>query len=362
MKAALLWQAQQPLKVQDVEMKEPGRGEVLVKTAASGVCHSDLHMVDGLWQSPAYPLLLGHEAAGTVESVGDDVTYVKPGDPVVISFRSYCGACDNCVTGRINLCLNPAGADPGAASGNRVTIDGQHVEVFTGVGSFAEKMLVPVSAVLKVREDAPLDKLCLMGCSVMTGVGAVTNTAKVGAGARVAVIGTGGVGLNIIQGARLVGARQIIAVDILDNKLELARQFGATHTVNASKEEPVAAVQALSGGQLDFAFESIGRPQSATDAFQMVPFGGTAVIVGMHPMTAEITFPAIGFLFEKKILGCLYGSARFRYDMPRLIDLYMDGKLLIDELVTREYDLSGVNDAFAAMKGGEVARSILNFN
>jgi S-(hydroxymethyl)glutathione dehydrogenase/alcohol dehydrogenase len=360
MKAALLWEQKTPLKIQDIEVNDPRRGEVLVKTVASGVCHSDLHMIEGLWPSQL-PLLLGHEAAGIVEEVGEGVTYVKPGDHVVISFRAFCGRCDNCVTGRPHLCNDAVNADPGAAEG-RYEVDGVRVTQFTSVGSFAEKMLVSEHAVLKVREDAPLDKLCLVGCSVMTGVGAAVNTAQVRPGARVAVIGAGGVGLNIIQGARLCGASQIIAVDLLDNKLEMAKQFGATHVVNASKDEPVGAVQALSGGALDFAFESIGRPQSATDAFNMVPFGGTVVVVGMMPLASEVVLPGMGFLFEKRVLGCLYGSARYRYDMPRLIDLYMDGKLMIDELVSRTAPLEGVNEAFDAMKKGEVARTVLSLN
>ncbi|MEX2237473.1 MAG: Zn-dependent alcohol dehydrogenase [Dehalococcoidia bacterium] len=360
MKAALLWEQKTPLKVQDVDIEDPRGGEVLVKTVASGVCHSDLHMIEGLWPSPL-PLLLGHEAAGIVEEIGEGVTYVKPGDHVVISFRAFCGRCDNCVTGRPHLCIDTAAADPGSAEG-RLSVDGVRVTQFASVGSFAEKMLVSESAVLKVREDAPLDKLCLMGCAVMTGVGAVVNTAQVRPGARVAVIGTGGIGLNIIQGARLAGAGQIIAVDLLENKLEMAKQFGATHTVNASQDEPVAAVTALAEGRLDFAFESIGRPESATDAFNMIPFGGTAVIVGMMPMASEIKLPGMGFLFEKRVLGCLYGSARFRYDMPRLIDLYMSGKLMIDELVSRTTGLEGVNDAFESMKKGEVARTVLSLN
>jgi S-(hydroxymethyl)glutathione dehydrogenase / alcohol dehydrogenase len=359
LKAALLWEVNSPLKVQEIEVNDPRRGEVLVKTAASGVCHSDLHMIEGLWPSPL-PLLLGHEAAGVVEKVGEGVSYVKPGDHVVISFRAYCGRCENCVTGKPHLCTDAATADPGSA--DRYSVDGVHVQQFTSVGSFAEKMLVSESAVLKVRDDAPLESLCLVGCSVMTGVGAVWNTAKVRPGARVAVIGAGGVGLNIIQGAKLAGASQIIAVDLLENKLELAKEFGATHTVNAKNDDPVGQVQALSQGKLDFAFESIGRPQSATDAFAMLPFGGTAVIVGMMPLASEITFPGMGFLFEKNVLGCLYGSARFRYDMPRLIDLYMDGKLKIDELVSRTAPLEGVNDAFQAMKNGEVARTVLSMN
>ncbi|MPZ22908.1 MAG: alcohol dehydrogenase catalytic domain-containing protein [Dehalococcoidia bacterium] len=359
MKAAVLWEQQQALKIEEVDHRQPGPGEVLVRTVASGVCHSDLHMIDGLWPA-RLPMILGHEAAGVVEKVGSGVSHVKPGDHVVANFRPFCGRCGFCVSGRPYLCDNQEAADPGAAE-DRVTLDGRRVEIFTSVGSFAEYMLVPETGVLRVRQDAPLEKVCLVGCAVMTGIGAVTNTAKVGAGARVAVIGAGGIGLNIIQGARLVGASQIIAVDLLDSKLELARQFGATHTVNAANDDAVARVQEISGRQLDFAFESIGRPQSATDAFRMIAFGGTVVIVGMMPLKSEITLPGFAFLFEKKVIGCMYGSARVGIDMPRLIDLYMDGRLMVDELVSREWELEGINDAFSLLRSGEVARSIIRY-
>jgi S-(hydroxymethyl)glutathione dehydrogenase/alcohol dehydrogenase len=354
MKAAVLREVNQPLVVEEATLDKVGNGQVLVKTAASGVCHSDLHFVDGVWPVPL-PAVLGHEAAGVVDEVGPGVTYVEPGDHVVLSFIPMCGACRYCASGQPYLCTQ-------ARTRNQtIHIGEQAIAPFLSMSSFAEYMLVPEDGLVKIRKDMPLDKAALVGCGVMTGVGAAINTAKVEPGTWCAVIGTGGVGLNVIQGCALAGAEKIIAIDVHPNKLEMAREFGATHFINAKNEDPVAKVQELTGGGADYAFEVIGLPSAITQAFNMIRRGGKAVVVGMSPPTSEVTVGAAAFLMEKNILGCTYGSARPRYDMPRIIDLYMSKKLKLDELVSRTYPIEGINDAFAAMKNGEVARSVLVF-
>jgi S-(hydroxymethyl)glutathione dehydrogenase/alcohol dehydrogenase len=356
MKAAVLREVNKPLVIEDVSIDDPAPGEVLVKTAASGVCHSDLHFIEGLWPVPL-PAVLGHEAAGVVEQVGAGVTYVAPGDHVILLFVPFCGSCEYCSTGRANLCPNGRGK----AVAN-LHLGEQTVRPFLAMSSFAERMVVPETGLVKIRKDVPLDRAALVGCGVMTGVGAAINTAKVQPGTSCVVIGAGGVGLNVIQGCALAGAERIVAVDVHPNKLEMAREFGATHFVDASKEDAVAKVRELTAGGAHYAFEAIGLPKAITQAFDMARTGGEAIVVGMAPLgsTAEISAPS--FLQEKVLRGCLYGSTRPRYDMPRLLDLYMAGKLKLDELVSRTYPIEGINDAFAAMKNGEVARSVIAFN
>jgi S-(hydroxymethyl)glutathione dehydrogenase/alcohol dehydrogenase len=361
-KAAILHAPNQPLTVEDVDIRKPLRGEVLVRTAASGVCHSDLHFVEGLWPAPL-PIVLGHEAAGVVEEVGEGVTYVTPGDHVIVSFTPFCGQCADCVSGSPHLCTNPVAAFPaGRQAPPRLTRNGGVLHQFAGRGpaSFAEYMLVSESSLVKIPAEMPLDKAALIGCAVTTGIGAVINTARVHEGDTIAVIGTGGVGLNVIQGGVLAAASKIIAIDVLDSKLDYARTMGATHTVNAATTDPVKAVQELTGGRgVDYAFEAIGSTQAARQAFDMVRRGGTAVIVGMMPWGSEIALPGPAFLGEKKCIGSYYGSTRFRIDMPRLCEFYLQGKIKLDELVTRRYQLDEINEAFGAMKRGEVARSII---
>lgn len=354
MKAAVLRDVNKPLVIEEAALDEPGPRQVLVKTAASGVCHSDLHFIEGSWPIPL-PAVLGHEAAGIVEQVGGGVSYVEPGDHVILSFVPVCGACRFCARGQPYLC------GQGRIRGQTLHIGDQAISPFLSMSSFAEYMVVPEDSLVKIRNDMPLDRAALIGCGVMTGVGAAMNTAKVEPGSTCAVIGTGGVGLNVIQGCALAGAERIIAVDIHPNKLEMAREFGATHFVDAAKEDPVAKVHELTGGGADYAFEVIGLPTAIRQAFDMIRRGGEAIVVGMAPAGSEVTVSAAAFLMEKNLRGCTYGSARPRYDMPRIIDLYMAGKLKLDELVSRTYPLEGINDAFAAMKNGEVARSVIVF-
>ncbi len=354
MKAAILREVKKPLTIEEITLDDPGPGQVLVKTAATGACHSDLHFMEGLWPTQL-PVVLGHEAAGIVESVGPSVDYVEAGDHVVLLFVPFCGTCGYCTTGRPNLCGR-------ARTRNQtIHIGDQTVAPFASMSSFAEYMVVPEGGLVKIRKDVPLDRAALVGCGVMTGVGAAINTAKVQPGSTCAVIGTGGVGLNVIQGCALAGAERIIAIDIHPNKLEMAREFGATHFVNASNEDPVAKVTELTSGGADYAFEVIGLPSAITQAFDMVHRGGEAIVVGMAPLGSEVTISAPAFMQEKVLRGSVYGSTRPRYDMPRLIDLYMAGKLKLDELVSRTYPLEGINEAFDAMKNGEVARSVITF-
>jgi len=359
MKAAVMYGVGQPLVIEDLDIQDPQAGEVLIKTSASGVCHSDLHFMEGTWMFPT-PVVLGHESAGVVEKVGPGVTNVKPGDRVVIAFVASCGICDRCVTGRPNLCTN---ASPMGRVG-RISKGGTPVFQFAGMGAFGEQQLVDAKACVHVPDGVPMDVASLVGCSVMTGVGAVTNTAKIPVGSTVAVVGAGGVGLNIIQGARLAGASRIIAVDLLENKLAAAREFGATDTVDGSKGDPVAQVAALTGGGVDFAFEAIGLTKTAEQCFAMTKRGGTAVVVGMLPLTASLTLAQAGtsFLGEKGIIGSYYGSTRQTYDMPWLMELYRQKRLKIDELITRRYKLDQINEAYAALKNGEVNRSVIMFD
>lgn len=359
-KAAVFRGAHQPLTIEDVQLDRPGPREVLVKTAAVGVCHSDLHFVDGLYPMAA-PAVLGHEPAGIVEAVGEQVTYVKPGDHVIACLSVFCGTCDYCLTGRMSLCSNPD-TKRGPNDPPRISQDGTPVHQGLNLGAYAEQMLLHENSVVKIREDMPLDKAALIGCGVTTGVGAVLNTAKVPAGSSVAVFGCGGVGLAAVQGAYIAGARMIIAIDAMENKLAMARQFGATHVVDASSKDAAMSVLEITGGGVEYAFEAVGLKVTAEQAFRSLAPGGTATIIGMIPVGQKVEVDGWEFLREKKLQGSTMGSNRFRVDMPRYIDLYMQGRLKLDEMVSRKGRLEDVNDAFRAMKAGEVARTVLTFD
>ncbi|HMO95260.1 MAG TPA: Zn-dependent alcohol dehydrogenase [Tepidiformaceae bacterium] len=359
MKAAVLYAPNQPLVIEDMEVDEPQAGEVLIKTAATGVCHSDLHFMEGKWMYPM-PVVLGHESAGVVEKVGPGVTNVKAGDRVVVAFVQSCGACNRCVTGRPNLCSNGQSLN----RMGRIKLNGQPIAQFAGMGAFAEHQLVSDKACVKVPDGVRMEVAALVGCSVMTGVGAVTNTVKLQVGQTVAVVGCGGVGLNIIQGAKLAGASRIIAVDLMESKLAAAKEFGATDVVDASSGDAVQQVQAMTGGGVDYAFEAIGLMKTAQQCWEMARRGGQAVVVGMLPLMEQLTLPGagMGFLGEKGIVGSYYGSTRQTYDMPWLMELYRQKRLKIDELISRKYELGQINEAYDALKGGEVNRSVIVFN
>ena len=362
MKAALFHGANQPLTIEEVELDNPLAREIVVRTVASGVCHSDLHFIDGLYPHPA-PAVLGHEAAGIVEEVGEQVTSLQAGDHVIACLSVFCGNCEQCLTGHPNLCRSPetrrAPTDP-----PKIRLSGKDTPVhqFLNISSFAERMLLHENAVVKIRDDMPLDRAALIGCGAMTGVGAALNTAKVEPGTTTAVFGAGGVGLAAIQGCLIAGARQIIAVDVVESKLGLAKQLGATHIVDASADDPVAKVRELSGGGVDYSFEAIGMAKVATQAFDCLRPGGTATIIGMIPVGHKVELDGRQFLSEKKIQGSSMGSNRFRVDMPRYIEFYRQGRLKLDEMITKRGKLEDVNEAFRAMKAGEVARTVLMFD
>ncbi len=359
-RAAVLREVPGSLELDDVELGSPGPREVLVRTAAAGLCHSDLHFMEGKYPWPT-PTVLGHESAGVVEAVGDQVTYVAPGDHVITCLSVYCGNCEQCLTGHLSRCPNRAATQRPVGAAPRISQGGEPVHQFFDLSSFAEAMLVHEHAVVKVREEVPLDIAATIGCAVMTGVGAVFNTAKVEPGTTVAVLGAGGVGLNCIQGAAIAGAGKIIAVDRLASKLELARTFGATHLVDASAGDAVERVLEITGGGVHHSFEAIGLKQTAEQAFAMLGRGGTATVIGMIPVGEVVEIPGSALLHEKKLQGSSMGSNRFRVDMPRLVDLYLDGRLKLDELVSQRIGLEEVNEGFEVMRTGEIARSVITF-
>jgi S-(hydroxymethyl)glutathione dehydrogenase/alcohol dehydrogenase len=360
MKAALLETIPGELVIDDVQVGPIGPHDVLVHTVAAGLCHSDLHFMEGKYPCPV-PAVLGHESAGIVEAVGDQVTYLKPGDHVISCISGFCGSCEFCLSGRPNLCDKEGiRSDPSAPP--RLRRGDQPVYHFFDLSSFAEQLLVHEHMLVKIRPDMPLDKAALIGCGVTTGVGAVINTARVRPGETVAVIGCGGIGLNAIQAASIVSAGRVIAVDRVASKLQLAAQFGATDLVDASDTDAVLAVHELTGGGVDHAFEAIGLKATAEQAFNMLRKGGTATVIGMIPLGQKVEIDGFQLLLEKRIQGSNMGSNRFRFDMPQYIEWYLAGKLKLDELVSGVMPLEKINDGFAALRQGEVARQLISFD
>ncbi len=360
MKAAVLRQVRTPLEIEDVQINKPGPHEVLIRTVAAGVCHSDLHFYEGSYPYPL-PAVLGHESAGVVEQVGSEVRTVKPGDHVITCLSAYCGHCEHCLTGHMSLCVSP---DTKRAKGDepRLAQAPAGMNQFLNLSSFAEQMLIHEHACVAVRKDMPLDRAALIGCSVTTGVGAVIQTSNVRAGETVAVIGCGGVGLAAINGAAIAGAGRIIAVDMVGSKLNLAKVFGATDVVNPADGDPVKQVMDLTGGGVHHSFEAIGLKATTEQAFKMLRRGGTCNVIGMIPVGTMIELHGADFLGEKRIQGSLMGSNRFPVDMPRLVDFYMNGKLKLDDLISRRIKLGQVNEAFDELKKGELARSVIMFD
>jgi S-(hydroxymethyl)glutathione dehydrogenase/alcohol dehydrogenase len=362
-KAAVFRKVHEPLTVETIEIDKPWGREVRVRTAATGVCHSDLHVVDGLGRWPLdRPIVLGHEGAGVVEAVGADVTTVKPGDHVVACLSGFCGACAQCLSGHPNLCTGGVVTRPDAAA-PRLSQAGAPLRQFIGIASYAERMLLHENSIVKIAPDLPLDRAALVGCGVLTGVGAALRTSGLEAGQTVAVFGCGGVGLAIVQGARIGGASQIVGVDQFDGKLEMAKRVGATHVVNSRQDDPVKAVRALTGGAgVDHAFEAVGNTTLVRQAIESLAIRGTATIVGVLPPDAMIEFPWMAIRPECKVQTSRMGSNRFRTDIPRYLEFYRQGRLLLDEMVTRRGRLEDINEAFRAMKAGEVARTVLTFD
>jgi S-(hydroxymethyl)glutathione dehydrogenase/alcohol dehydrogenase len=358
-KAAVLRDVGAPLTIEDIQIDNPRSHEVLVRTAACGVCHSDLHFIEGLYKCPK-PVVLGHESAGVVEKVGSEVRYVKPGDHVITCLSVFCGHCGFCTTGQPYNCENPETAR-GADQPPRLSQAGGDMYQFYDLSAFAEKMLIHEHALVKIRDDMPLDRAALIGCAVTTGFGAVIHTAGTEIGSTIAVIGCGGVGLSAVNGAAIAGAGRIIAVDISGSKLNLAQHFGATDVVNAADTDPVEAVKELTGGGVAYSFEALGRKETSEQAFRMLRTGGVATIIGMVPQGQMMEIEAAELLYDRKLQGSNMGSNSFRVDMPRFVEFYLDGKLKLDEMISRRIRLDQINEAFDEMKSGEVARSVITF-
>ena len=363
-KAAICRKPLAPLTIEAVDIDEkPWGREVLVRTVATGMCHSDLHVIDGQSRFPLdRPMVMGHEGAGIVEAVGSEVTTLRPGDHVVACLSGFCGSCAQCLGGHPNLCVGGAVARPESGPA-RISQKGQPFRTFTGIGSDAERMLLHENSLVKIDPDLPLDLASIVGCGVLTGVGAALRTSGLQAGQTVAVFGCGGVGLSIVQGARIGGASRIIAVDQFESKREMATRVGATHFVNSSQDDPVKAIRALTGGAgVDHSFEAVGNAKLVRQAIESLGIRGTATIVGVLPPDATIEFPWMAIRPECKVQTSRMGSNQFRTDIPRYLDFYRQGRLLLDEMVTRRGRLEDINEAFRAMKAGEIARMVLLFD
>ena len=355
MKAAIIYAPHTPVAVKDVEIDDPRPGEVLLDIVGAGVCHSDYHYVTGHRTLRRTPSVLGHEGAGTVHAVGDGVRDFAPGDKIILSLDAMCGNCRNCTNGRPALCethrMEPV---------SRMTLDGE--PVYHIRPTFVEQTLVLADACVKVPDDTPLEKACLISCGVITGIGAVVNRAKVETGASMAVFGCGGVGLNVIQGGVLASAGKIIAVDTVPYKLELAEQMGATHFINSAQEDPVQRIIEITGGGADYAFEVVGFPSIVRQAIDSVRMTGTAVVVGVQPQGQDVSVEGWHLLEDRTLMGAFHGAARPRVDFLWILDLYKQGKIKLDELISRYRPLDEINEAFADMSQGKVARTVLVFD
>ena len=363
MKAAVLYGANEPLRVEDVTLDDPQDHEVMVRLVATGICHSDLLLMKG--EVPTqYPVVAGHEGAGVVEKVGHGVVSVKPGDHVVLPAIFSCGQCRPCIQGQPTLCLEtlPAhlmGGLPGG--GKRLHNDKGDINVFYSQGSFAEHVIVHESSAIKVRSDAPPEVVCLLSCRITTGVGAVSRRAGVRAGESVVIFGCGAVGMGAVMGARLCGAGQIIAVDLVEERLEMARQLGASHTINASRDNPQQRAFEITGGGADYALECIGNIKVMMQAFSCLHSTGTLVIAGAPPAADMVSFYPFEFLFGKTVKGTFLGNVWPKIEIPRLVELFMDGQLPIDRLVATSYRLEQINEAIEAVDKATVMRAVIRF-
>jgi S-(hydroxymethyl)glutathione dehydrogenase/alcohol dehydrogenase len=361
-KAALCRAHNTPVVIEPVTVDGPKRGEVMVKLGACGVCHSDLSAITGTIALPL-PLVLGHEGAGVVEEAGEGVSGLMKGDHVIFSFIYMCGRCRFCVSGRPVLCLEQGKALTTPLEGTPRVRDarGEPLNIFSGCGSMAEYATVSAENLIKIDPKIPLDCAALVGCGVTTGVGAVFNTAKVEPGSSVAVFGCGGVGLSVIQGARIAGAEKIIAIDTLQPKLEMAKRFGATDSI-LSTEDPTKALKKMTGGGPDYAFECVGSGELAAAAYRAIRRGGLAVVVGVAKPSDSTSVRTMTLPFEEKTLtGSYFGSCVPRVDFPRMLSLYMAGKLKLEELITRRYSIDEAPQAFADLQAGKNARGVIVF-
>jgi NDMA-dependent alcohol dehydrogenase len=364
-RTAVIYAPGERIRVEEIELDPPKEHEVQVRMVAAGICHSDYHVIVG--EMPTYlPLALGHEGAGIVEAVGPNVTTCKPGDHVVLSFIPACGKCRYCTSGHSNLCNMGAAIAMGPQLDGTFRMHGERGDIgqMCVISTFSERTVVPEISVVPIPDYYPLNRAVLVGCGVPTGVGAVIHRAKVVPGSMVVVIGCGGIGSNIVQGAAIAGARMIIAVDVHDFKLEKAKEFGATHTINSTREDVVKKVQELTWGQgADYAFEAIATPATIGQAYACVGKNGTLVVVGLTDAAAEsIPIPPFEMvLYQKTIMGTLYGDSQPRNDIPELLAMYHAGKLKLDELVTRTYTLDQVNEAYDDMVAGKNIRGVIEF-
>ncbi len=354
--AAVLPKPGAEVEVREVGLRDPGPGEVRVRIKAAGLCHSDLSVIEGSIPYPT-PVVLGHEGAGIVEAVGAGVRSVREGDPVIISTLAHCGRCPACESGQPTQCRNA----PSPKDSRPFTVDGHDGYQFAHASVFAEATVVREEGAIPIDPAVPLERACLIGCGIVTGYGAVVNRAKVETGATMAVFGAGGIGLNCIQGGLLAGASVIVAVDVVPQKLVWAKTFGATHVVDATKENPVEAIRKICGG-VEYAFEAVGSLPVIQQALEALSPGGTLTLVGVPPVGSQFSFVVHQLYQNKAILGCRYGAARPRVDFPLLGRLYLSGRLKIDELVTREYRLEQFAQALADLKAGLLARGVFRFD
>ncbi|MCX8071476.1 MAG: Zn-dependent alcohol dehydrogenase [Candidatus Binatia bacterium] len=355
-RAAVLDKPGGDVSIREVEVRDPGPGEVRVRIRAAGLCHSDLSVIDGTIPYPT-PVVLGHEGAGVVEAVGVGVRSVREGDHIIVSTLAHCGRCVACESGRPTQCRHA----PSPKESRPFLCDGDAIYQFANASVFAEATLIREESAIPIDARVPFDRACLIGCGIVTGYGAVVNRAKVETGATMAVFGAGGIGLNCIQGGVLAGASIIVAVDVVEQKLAWASEFGATHVVDARREDPVEAIRALCGG-VDYAFEAVGSLPVIRQALDSLAPGGTLTIVGVPPVGSQFSFVVHQLYQNKAILGCRYGAARPRVDFPLLANLYLSGRLKIDELVTREYRLEDFHQALADLKVGALARGVFRFD
>ena len=363
-KAAVAFEPAKPLVIEELDLEGPKEGEVLVKLAATGVCHTDAYTLSGRDPEGLFPSVLGHEGAGVVEDVGPGVTSVAPGDHVVPLYMPECRQCKFCLSGKTNLCITlrdkqGQGLMPDGTS--RLRFKGEKIHHYMGTSTFGERTVLPEIAVAKIRPDAPFDKVCLFGCAVSTGIGAVLYTAKVEPGSTVAVFGLGGVGLSVIQGATLAGAEQIIAIDKNPAKFELARDFGATHFLNPDESgDLVEAVLETSGGGVDYSFECIGNVEVMAQALQVAHRGwGESIIIGVAGAGEEIHARPFLLVTGRSWRGSAFGGVKGRTQVPKFVDQYMSGRIRLDEYVTEKVPLEDINTAFDKMHGGEVIRSVI---
>ncbi len=365
-RAAVAWEANKPLTIETIDIEGPKAGEVLVEVMATGVCHTDAYTLSGLDSEGKFPAILGHEGAGIVREIGAGVTSVKSGDHVIPLYTPECRNCKTCLSQRSNLCTairatQGQGLMPDSTS--RFSCTGNEVFHYMGCSTFSNFTVLPEIALAKVREDAPFDKICYIGCGVTTGIGAVVHTAKVWPGANVVVFGLGGIGLNVIQGARMVGADKIIGVDLNPARQEIARKFGMTHFVNpemVGRDKVVQAIVDLTGGGADFSFECIGNTTTMRQALECCHRGwGESIVIGVAPSGAEISTRPFQLVTGRVWKGSAFGGARGRTDVPKIVDWYMEGKINIDDLITHVMPLEKINDAFDLMHAGKSIRSVV---